>query len=153
MIVTKLLSIDPGEATGWSLWHYDAINPLQHLEHGTVLGGLHGFIPWFSGLDELAFDEVVIEEFILDGRTLLPNTMPLEVIGAVEMWCFERGHLLARQRNTFKAAAPDHRLKEWGLWWPGKGHDRDSARHALAYMRSRKHMPTISAYWPDRRAV
>ena len=63
----QLLAIDPGVSTGWSLWRYSDTEPLEHLDHGTVHGGLHGFIDWWVSTQSGAHGrEVVAEDFILD---------------------------------------------------------------------------------------
>ena len=140
--MTTLLSLDPGGSTGWSLWHYDATTPLRHLDHGTITGGLRGFLDWFD-VPAGGPGEIVAEDFILDGRTARPDTTPLEILGALEALVWASGTPLIRQRNFMKAHAPDGLLKRLDLWWPGAGHDRDSARHALALLKTRKHAPTL----------
>lgn len=142
--MTLLLSIDPGKSTGWSVWEYDALTPLRHLAHGTTPDGLRGFLQWWNTSWTAQHfrtygGDLVAEDFILDGRTLIPNTMPLEILGALEvLW---PGY--ARQRNVMKAHVTDDTLKHLDLWWKGKGHDRDSARHAIAFMKVRRHAPTL----------
>lgn len=137
----RLLSLDPGETTGWAVWDYSDRQPLTHVAHGMIAGGLLGFIEWWPGMiEECHPSEVVAESFILDGRTAFPNVTPLRIEGALAaLW---RGPV-ALQRNVYKAHAPDELLKRVGLWWPGKGHDRDAARHAIAYTVTRKHIPTL----------
>ena len=143
--MTTLLSLDPGETTGWSLWEYDSTYPLTHLEHGMIGHGADGFAHWYKSLPERP-DKIVCEDFILDGRTATPNTTPLNIIGMLQL---DRPDLIL-QRNTVKSTIPDRVLKQVGLWWPGAGHDRDSARHALAFMRIARHRPTINHYYPRR---
>lgn len=138
-----LLALDPGGTSGWSLWQYDALTPLRHIEHGMIGDGLRGFIRWFSDFGNWQYGEIVAEDFILDGRTARPDTTPLEILGMLEYACHQADVPLVRQRNVMKVHAPDQLLKDKGLWWPGAGHDRDSARHALALMKTRKHMPTL----------
>lgn len=140
-----LLALDPGESTGWSMWEYGDDTPLRCLDHGTILFGLKGFIKWWGeNRWHMLADEVVCESFILDGRTVKPNVTPLQIEGALAVLWGDTAY----QRNTYKAHAPDEFLKAQGLWWKGKGHDRDSARHAFAYVKTRKHMPSLLHYWP-----
>lgn len=147
--MTILLALDPGGTTGFSLWQYGATEPLSHVTHGMVANGLHGWLHWWhTTYVELLVDEIVIEDFLLDGRTPKPDTTALEVIGAVEALASLHGTPVLRQRNVLKAHCPDEKLKEWGFWWPGKGHDRDSARHALASLKIARHRPTLERYWP-----
>lgn len=141
--MSVLLALDPGVSTGWSFWHYDATTPLRHIDHGTIPHGLRGFLGWLSDTHGGEPDEIVAEDFILDGRTARPDTTPLEILGALELFAHTTETPLVRQRNVMKAHAPDQLLKDKGLWWPGKGHDRDSARHAIAFMKTRRHAPTL----------
>lgn len=140
-----ILSIDPGGTTGWSTWEYTAMTPLLPIEHGMIPGGLQGFITWWGAGrgSALAWDEIVAEDFILDSRTVKPDTTPLEILGMLEYACWLEDVPLVRQRNVMKSMAPDDLLKRLGWWWKGAGHDRDSARHVIALMRSRRHMPTL----------
>lgn len=132
-----LLALDPGGTTGWSVWTYSDTEPLTHVGHGMVKDGLRGFIQFASGVHP---DEVLSETFVLDGRTPKPNTEPLRIEGALSViWPDWIG-----QRNVMKAHAPDELLKAKGLWWPGAGHDRDSARHAIARMKVTRHAPTLA---------
>ncbi len=135
----RLLALDPGGTTGWSSWVYDSLTPLRHVDHGMIPNGLDGFIQWWESTAGGEPDEVVSETFVLDGRTARPDVTPLKVEGALSVlfpgWI--------GQRNVMKAHAPDQLLKDKGIWWPGAGHDRDSARHAIAWAKTTRHMPTL----------
>jgi hypothetical protein len=144
--VVIILGLDPGESSGWSTWYYDAMTPPRPIAHGTITGGVVGFVDWWG--DGGAWDEVVSESFVLDGRTPFPNTMPLKIEGALAVLWPDT----IFQRNTFKSHMPDQKIKDLGLWWPGAGHDRDSLRHVWALMKVRKHMPTLKL-WPPRTPV
>lgn len=147
-----ILALDPGKTTGWSTWRMMPFEPIEHLDHGMVPGGVEGFIQWVHGMEwteefrKSRALRVVSETFVLDGRTRKPDVTPLKIEGALSVlfpgW--------VGQRNTFKSHAPDELLKAHGLWWKGAGHDRDSARHAIAYAKARKHIPTIRHFWPPR---
>src|SRR4051812_3156241 len=41
-----LLSIDPGEATGWSIWLVDEDRPIQRIEYGVTPNGVEGFLDY-----------------------------------------------------------------------------------------------------------
>lgn len=169
-----LLSLDPGgaprstksrSATGYSLWHFDAITPLRPITHGQVQGNEDVFLSWWQ---ENVFpigwesdkhwnpDEIVCESFRIDGRTPFPDTTPLKIEGMLKVLVETRATAyrppLTFQPNTAKASAPDDLLKRLGFWWSGLEHARDSARHALHYARAINHAPTIRAFWPPRAA-
>jgi hypothetical protein len=136
----RLLAFDPGETTGWSVWEFSDRQPLTHIAHGMQRGGVQGVIDFWRALpDEHLPTVVVSESFVIDGRTEFPNVEPLRVEGALAaLW---NGPLFL-QRNTFKRHGPDELLDEHGWYWDGAGHDRDSARHAIAFVLTQKHMPS-----------
>ncbi|OJU44467.1 MAG: hypothetical protein BGN98_13870 [Microbacterium sp. 69-7] len=142
--MTTLLALDPGGTTGYSLWEYTAITPLTLIHKGQISGGLDGFIAWSAGMHP---EEVVAETFRLDGRTVKPDVTPLRIEGALSViWPHWIG-----QPNTMKVHADDVFMKRAGLSFRGMPHATDSARHALALMKVRRHVPTIKRYWPDRK--
>lgn len=144
--MTTLLALDPGGTTGWSFWKYSATEPLTYVDHGQISGGNHGFVEWWGETLGGEPDEVVAEIFIDDHRTMSPDLTPLRIEGALDVlfpgWI--------GQRNTMKSHANDLFLKRSGLWWEGAQHARDSARHALACMKLRRHMPSMLLYWPPK---
>lgn len=139
--VERLLTYDPGETTGWSFWLMDWDLPLQHVEHGMQKGGIHGFVEAFPEHQRrFKPTRIVSESFVLDGRTASPNVEPLRVEGALAALATVPYVL---QRNTYKRHAPDELLEHHGFLWPGAGHDRDAARHAIAHAFTVGHPPTI----------
>ena len=138
-----LLAVDPGKTTGASLWQYSDTEPLECTWHGQIEDGIHGFIQYMFDHDEP--DVVVAEKFVLDGRTPNPDVTPLRIEGAL-MAYYE--HVIL-QRNNFKKHVSNELLKEHGLYWKGEPHAMDSARHALAYMKVNRHMPTLRKYFAN----
>lgn len=147
MIIT---GFDPGLSTGWSRWLYDAITAPQHLAHGIITGGLDGLMEWWDAGNMDDVDEAVSESFVLDGRTPFPEVEPLRIEGYLKGECRRLDIPLTFQRNTYKSHMTDGKLKELGIWWPGPGHDRDSARHVWANLKVRKHYPTLMLAFPPR---
>lgn len=147
--MTRLLALDPGGTTGWSYWEYTPTEALSLLDRGQIQGGIDGFVQWWGrpyGPQHLGMvDEIVAESFVNDNRTVHPDLTPKEIEGALKMaW----GGPLIFQRNSYKLHADDVMLKRSGLWFRGQEHARDSARHALALQKVRRHIPTIERYWP-----
>lgn len=144
----RLVAFDPGKTTGVSLWQYDSETPLTHVGHGQIEGGLDGFLEYFypKGMF-LPWDVIVSESFVLDGRTPNPDVTPLKIEGALESHAHRTGALLRLQRNNFKAHVPDSKLKELGFYVKGMPHANDSMRHALAFMKTSYHAPTLNAYF------
>lgn len=149
--MTHLLALDPGGTTGYSLWTYDSLTPLTLLEHGQIPGGLLGFSLWAREYRSAHWiDQVVSEDFVDDDRTDSPEVVSLRIEGAIVALLQIEGASVVWQRNTAKAAADDLFLKRHGFWFKGQEHARDSARHAIHYMKARRHMPTIERFWPRR---
>ena len=151
--MTVILGLDPGIKTGYSIWLYDAFTPPRHIEHGTIPGGHRGLAQWWrmrADVDGfMPWDEVVSESFIPDGRTAFPEIDPLRSEGLLYALWPET----VFQRNLYKAHVTDEKIKEMGLWWPGLGHDRDSLRHVFAYLKTRKHAPTLRLWSTPRPSI
>lgn len=144
-----LLALDPGRTTGMSIWEYDTETPLTYIGHGQIGGGVDGFLEYFYPVNELPrkWDVIVSESFVLDGRTPNPDVTPLKIEGVLESHAHRTGTLLRMQRNNFKKHVDNDLLKQFDLYWPGNPHAMDSARHALGYMKTSKHLPTLNHYF------
>lgn len=154
--MTTILGIDPGEATGWSLWEYGKNTAARRLEYGLVLRGVEGFMEFTYAMPMRIADEIVFEEFKLDGRTKSPDLVSREIQGCARMWTYGREVPLHLQDNGFKRQVNDQVLKDAGLWvMPAdvgyhKGRDvNDSQVHVLARLKTQGHLPTLARYWPD----
>lgn len=144
----RLIAFDPGKTTGVSLWQYDSDTPLSLVGSGQIEGGVDGFIEYFypKGMF-LPWDVIVSESFVLDGRTPNPDVTPLKIEGILEAHAHRTGALVRFQRNNFKAHVDNDLLKKFELYKPGQPHAMDSMRHALAYMKTSHHMPTLNHYF------
>lgn len=139
-----LLALDPGKTTGWSIWKYDHETPATCTMYGQVEGGVEGYYEMFY---KFAADIIVAESFVLDGRTPNPDITPLRIEGVLYAQSRQFGIPVEMQRNNFKKHVSDELLKKHALWWKGKPHASDSARHALAWFKTHKHTPTLKEYF------
>ncbi|MGN6324508.1 hypothetical protein [Pseudolysinimonas sp.] len=138
----RLFVLDPGETTGWAVFDMFWDRPLEHLAHGMQTGGIYGVVDLVKEVvPRWLPTRVIAEEFVDDGRTEHPNVEPLRVEGVLAAMWHPRPVFL--QRNNYKRHAPDTMLEHLGFKWPGKGHDRDAARHAIAHAFTIGHPPTI----------
>jgi hypothetical protein len=138
-----LLAVDPGKTTGASLWKYSETEPLECTWHGQIPDGLQGVIDFM--FDHAEPDIVVSEQFVLDGRTPNPDVTPLHIEGAL----MRHYEIVWFQRNNFKKHVSNEMLKAYDLYWKGEPHAMDSARHALAFMKVNRHMPTLQKYFSE----
>lgn len=163
-MIEYVLSLDPGETTGWSLSAVSDTEPLIFLDGGQIEGGLVGVINFINAAmmpsalsggsrlrqlfqyPELYTFHIVSESFVLDGRTRQPNVTPLRIEGALTALLGDG--VVHYQRNSYKGRVGDSKLREIGFWIPGQRHQMDARLHALAYMKTR-HLPTAQAYWPE----
>lgn len=145
--MTTLLALDPGRTTGASLWKYSDTEPLECTWHGQILYGVKGFILYM--FDHTEPDIVVAEQFVLDGRTPNPDVTPLKIEGAMMAHYDPDFTHIEFQRNNFKKHVSNELLKAHDLYWKGEPHAMDSARHALAYMKTQRHMPTLNKYFSE----
>lgn len=157
---TYLLSIDPGESIGIALGIFATDEPYELIETWQPRGGAVGFLNWWHSpaLFNAAGhwgdrDLIVSERFILrsspkDGR--VPNVEPVRIEGVM----LGLGMDVHYQDRWMKASVNDSILKEHGLWQTGKKFDHPDGRdandaliHALAYLKSIRHLPTLRKFW------
>lgn len=151
-----LLAIDPGFATGVSLWRVPEDEPIERMAYWLIQNGPDGFDEFWtngSGILDYIWDNltVVCEKFIQDGRTprVDPNALQIEgyLMGA---WGINE---VTWQRNGAKASIPDRFLRQHGFWLTGKqvgwkdaDDVNDSQRHALHWAMN-NHRPSQEFFW------
>lgn len=138
-IPNRLLCLDPGNTTGWSLWidgelaewgqivtyeesskqyHYENVKSLMEETKPTVVH-MENYRVYSHKLDRHTFSEV-------------PT---VRIIGAFSMMC-----QLGNIPTTFAMATDakhfvtDEKLKKWGFWKDGMRHARDSIRHGIYHL-------------------
>lgn len=165
--MTRLLAIDPGMTTGVVWGHYDQTSPFLRVGFAEVPGGMVGLDEWLIDLFEGRFawpDVVVSERFKprpMARSYRLDELEPLRIEGY--LWS-----LFDRRDNSLVFRDPETRgsgrdgvrgmervLKLHNLWLRpsdipnhGDANDANAAQmHALAYLRSIGHLPTIHAFF------
>lgn len=159
-----LLSIDPGRSTGISLGIFSDAEAYELVDSWQPRGGAEGFIDWwqsgklFAAMGPWTDGDVMISErFILrsspkDGR--VPDIEPVRIEGVM----LGMGLRVLYQDRWMKASVDDQILKDHGLWVTNKeARERfdhtdardvnDSIIHGLAFLKSRKHLPTLRKFW------
>lgn len=161
----KLVAIDPGMATGVFVGEYDETTPLLRTGFIQIPGGLPAFSDWFienlTYYDSAKWDVLVCEKFAPRpmARTLkLDELEPIRIEG----WLYEYspewqrpGAMVLKDGATQaeRKRNSDDVLRRNGWWLTGKdvglkdANDANAAaKHALAYMRSIGHAPSIETH-------
>lgn len=168
--MSMILSIDPGQNTGIALGSYSAITPYTLDYRWQVHGGVEGFINWWESNTERVgwADTIVCESFELRRtNTFQADIEPKAIEGALRVFTHYSDYEIAWQTAAQKASligypesadTADKRqrlryefLDRFGLFKAGTENDdsNDAITHALVYLRSVKHAPTLHTFWPD----
>lgn len=145
MATRRILAIDPGGTTGIAIISFsDDLAPVvSHYEQ--VPDGLAGFIKWYKNNWSLGWDIIVCENFTLRQSVKFPDLSPVYIIGALE--ALEPNIEIIYQSPAQKHLCDDKRLKIMDMHKPGNGHANDAIRHAIIYLRNKKHLPTLMLGW------
>lgn len=149
--MSRILSIDPGGKggdTGIVLIEYDDTQPATLVDSWAVHDGFDGFCQWwfdYTSGNDLHVDYHIVETFVNYGRPGA-DLSPLLIEGVVRYTYPDAVLSPASGKNT---AVPDAVLRRLGLYIPGDHHrDRtEAARHAVRWLKSNKHIPTLKAGW------
>lgn len=155
-----LLTLDPGEATGWFYGAYDKVTPLQRISSGIIPGGAVGlskFLVDFFTLRRLP-THVVAERFVPDGTDGAAEMVSPQGEGVILALLGERVRWQLRGDKALgysSVAEADDLLRRRGWWLTGAdcawkdGRDaNDAALHAIKLMRTLRHRPTLQWLWP-----
>lgn len=151
--MTRLLSIDPGLATGYAIGTYGDDSPYALEQTFTLQDGVYGVAEIVESGDLFdRVDELVLENFIVRPHQPV-DPIALEVIGYIKGVAPFRPIMRLRS-DKGKKGFFDAILKEHGLWQTGKmvGHKdgrdaNDAIIHALSWLCFKKeHRPTIDKY-------
>lgn len=149
----RLLTIDPGLATGYAIGYYDDETPYILKETFIVHDGVYGLADLVANGDLLErYDELIIENFIVRPNQPV-DPIALEVIGYMKGVSWVEPIMRLRS-DKGKKGFMDSVLKKHGLWQTGKmvGHKdgrdaNDAIIHALTWLCfKQKHQPTIERY-------
>ena len=143
--VKRVLGIDPGGTTGIAIVSFaEGVAPVvSHYEQ--VPDGLNGFIEWHKNNQHLSWDIIVCENFTLRQSVKFPDLSPVYIIGALE--ALEWPNKIIYQSPAQKHLCDDKRLQVMGMHKPGNGHANDAIRHAIIYLRNKRHLPTLMLGW------
>lgn len=127
----SLLSVDPGETTGWCIFQHGRL---------TQAGQCPGDPVHLDNLiTKINPDIIVCEEYRIYGwkakRHAWSDVPTLRLIGGIQMICTQRNIPMVLQgAQQAKGFSKDEKLRAWGLYQVGQRHANDSIRHATYYL-------------------
>jgi hypothetical protein len=144
---TTILGVDPGGTTGVSLIEFGFNTQPKVLKFTQIPNGLDGFLAWYHTAHH-DWDLVVCESFTLRPGVHGVDLSATYVIGALQALEQYRTKIFY-QAPSQKSLCDDEAMKQLGVYLPGNPHANDAARHAIIYLRSVKHLPTLKKGWPQ----
>lgn len=159
--MTKLIAIDPGMTSGVFVGEYDDLAPLLRTGYAQIPGGIKGFAAWFIANRIWLLDTIICEKFVplpMARSWKLDELEPIRIEGMLDAYnpVWQRSMAMVLRDGATQAARKknsDDLLRRNGWWLTGKdvglkdANDANAAaKHALAYMRSIGHMPTIETH-------
>ncbi len=138
--VGSILAFDPGETTGYAFFQStrDAATLVYQGELETW--PLDKALPQISGLISNLKPGLVIHEsyrvYEWKAETHSWSDVPtLQLIGSIKTLCLQNNVPFAEQSAQMaKSFCTDDKLKNWGMYIPGKRHSRDAIRHGCRYL-------------------
>lgn len=139
----RILGLDPGETTGWSLFLEE-----KRIAGGVITGGLEGFIQW-AKTEMPEHDVLVVEAFVVE-PSFVGTPVAAEILGvAFALSPAERKH---RQLRSQKATVIRGTEAERNAWLRSLGfdfiiHEMDATVHVLIYLKRIGHKAAFWRYW------
>lgn len=139
-----ILGVDPGKRTGVALIEVTDETAPVLVGYWEVYGGVSGFREWWKTHPD--YDVLVAERYITRGGVVQKDAHhPQQVLGFLDQFDPILQTPAGRQNAVSDAA-----LRALGLYLPGKTlrNAREAARHAVWYLKSKHHRPTLKKGWP-----
>jgi hypothetical protein len=136
-MVGPVLTLDPGETTGWAVWTHCRLVACGQEYTGSDPALMAEFV---RGMDEAfgPLELIVFEEYRIRGNKARQHigseVVTIQHIGAIKVVASDLEIKLWQQSaSEAKAFATDDKLKEWDLWQPNERHANDAIRHGCRY--------------------
>ena len=134
----KLLCLDPGHTTGYSVFERGKLTEAGQFRTVEADDSIN-WEPIVELLQKVQPTHIVMEDYRVYSHKLdrhsFSRVPTLRVIGALDFLCWEKSIPVYYQMATqAKGFITDEKLKKWGLYDQGQRHSRDSMRHGLYYL-------------------
>jgi hypothetical protein len=140
---TGIVSIEIDEASVQDVISNQSLSSHALVQHANVEGKLELFdvdcrdvMKGFSQMNTLLHsvepDIIVYETF--DLWTVAADLTPVELI-ALMKWEWRNWANLVQQNPSERSVITDKRLKDWGLWYPGRKDVNAAMKHLLVWIR------------------
>lgn len=128
-----LLSLDPGETTGWALF-----KDLKLQECGEIPYE-NSMLDVVALINHLNPDVVVMEDYKVYGwkssQHSWSDLYTVRLIGAIELTCLQNDTVLyAQMAQGVKGFCSNKKLKQWGFYKKSARHARDAVRHGCYWL-------------------
>lgn len=134
----RLLCLDPGKTTGWSLFTNGKLTAWGQVDdcYDDKNVATQGLMNLFKDVnpDFMCYEDYRIYQHKLERHSYSP-VMTVRLLGVIEAFCQMNGVPTHKQMaTTAKAFVTDEKLKQWGFWQEGQKHARDSIRHGCYFL-------------------
>lgn len=137
-IPEHVLSVDPGETTGFAIFRKGKLETYGQLEvKKKKINILEVLV--INNSSVINYNYVIIEDYKVYPTKLkehiLSGIFPVKVIGALEyIFSLHNIPVVLQMADTAKSFVTDDKLKEWGMWIKGQEHARDAIRHGVYWL-------------------
>lgn len=137
----KLLCLDPGETTGYTVFEGKGANTPILLEAGqiatkTVELGYANLSEAFIRIkpDHVVFENYLVYSWKAQEHSFQELVTP-QIISVIKVLCtMQRIKYDTQMAGQAKGFVDDDKLRFWGFWHKGKRHARDATRHGIYWL-------------------
>lgn len=144
-----LITLDPGETTGWAVWDHNKLKGTGQLDTKTVQSSILMLDKWLdtkSDWDRIDMSDrhlypcyVVMEEYRVYSHLAQSHSHSTihtaRLIGAIEALLTLKGIRYEMcPAGLAKGFATDQKLEDWGMYQVGQRHARDAIRHGVYFL-------------------
>ncbi|UVG34117.1 RuvC-like resolvase [Microbacterium phage Pavlo] len=139
----RVLGLDPGETTGWSLFDEEI-----RIDGGVIINGRDGFIEW-AKTEMPQHDVLVVEDFVVQ-PDFVGTPVASEVIGAA--FALSDAPRKVKQLRAQKATVVAGTEAQRNAWLRSLGfdfiiHEMDATVHVLVFLKRIGHKAAFWRYW------